>query len=213
VRKRCASTAVLVLCSTVTLLSASAKAQDSVADAAQKNRAKDTKVSSKRVWTNDDIASAKSPEELALQKETPESASAALHKFRMLGKEELGAGVLQQAGAPNVDFPNRKDWEQRLFEAKQAWANQIDRMEGHKDASQASQEEELRLAVGKQRIFERMRAEGVEQARAEKDPVLKARRAYKRQEDFCKQTSGDLRDRCEIGLDQLKLKMQREGIW
>src|SRR5437879_2483486 len=104
VRKRCASTAVLVLCSTVTLFSASTKAQDSVADAARKNRAK---VSSKRVWTNDDIASANSPEELALQREKPESASEAVHKFRVLDKEELGAGVLQQAGAPNVDFPNR----------------------------------------------------------------------------------------------------------
>jgi hypothetical protein len=76
-----------------------------------------------------------------------------------------------------------------------------------------SRDEELRLAVGAQRTFERISQEGVKQARAVNDPVLKAHLDYQRQQDFCKQTTGDLLFKCQASLEELKLKMQREGTW
>lgn len=196
----------------VALIPATLKSQDSVADAARKNRSKDQTVT-KRVWTNDDIASASSTESSTPKKETKESVSASLERFRMLDRRELGVGVLRQAGAPDVDFPNRTNWEQKLFEAKQAWIDQVSRMDAHRDSSHASQEEELRLAVGKQRIFERIEAEGIEQARAGTDPVLKAHLAYRRQLDSCTGATGKFRDLCDEALAQMRSKMQQEGIW
>lgn len=202
----------LILCSLVVLLPATATPQDSVADAARKNRSKD-QTATKRVWTNDDIASASSPEPNSPKQETPESVSTTLERFRMLDRHELGVAVLRKAGAPDVNFPNRGDWEQRLFEAKNAWSDQVDRMVAHKDASQASQDEELRLAIGKQRIFERIESEGIEQAKAETDPVLKAHLAYRRQLDSCTGATGKYREMCDEALEKMRSKMQREGIW
>jgi ABC-type phosphate transport system auxiliary subunit len=196
----------------VALIPATLKSQESVADAARKNRSKD-QIVNKRVWTNDDIGSANSTEPDASKKETKESVSATLERFRMLDRYDLGVAVLRQAGAPDVVFPKRRDWEQKLFEAKQAWIDQVNRMEGHKDSSEASQQEELRLARGKQRIFEQVKAEGIEQARAETDPVLKAHLAYRRQLDSCTGATGKFRDLCDEALAQMKSKMQQEGIW
>jgi hypothetical protein len=196
----------------VVLLPVTTPSQESVADAARKNRAKD-QTATKRVWTNDDVASASSPEPNSPKQQTKESVSATLERFRMLDRHELGVGVLRKAGAPDVNFPNRADWEQRLLEAKNAWSDQVDRMIAHKDASQASQEEELRLAVGKQRVFERIEAEGIEQARAQTDSVAKAHLAYKRQLENCTGATGKFRDWCDESLEQMKSKMQREGIW
>lgn len=205
-------TRLLLLCSLAVLLPGTATPQDSVADAARKNRSKD-QTATKRVWTNDDIASASSPEPNSPVQETKESVSATLERFRMLDKDDLGVAVLRQAGAPDVNFSNRKDWEQKLFDAKQAWIDQVNRMDAHKDSSQASQQEELRLAVGKQRIFEHIETEGVEQAKAETDPVLKAHLAYRRQLDSCAGATGKFRELCEEALAQMKSKMQREGTW
>ena len=86
-------------------------------------------------------------------------------------------------------------------------------MEGHKDASKATQEDEIRLAQGAQRIFDRISEEGILQARATTDPALKARLEYQRQQDFCMHVSGDAHDRCMAALEQLRWKMQKEGIW
>jgi hypothetical protein len=202
----------LLLVCFVVLLPVTTPSQESVADAARKNRAKD-QTATKRVWTNDDVASASSPEPTAPKKETRESVSATLESFRLLDKYELGVGVLRMAGAPDVDFPNRREWEQKLLDAKQAWIDQVDRMVAHKDTSQASQEEELRLAIGKKRIFERIEAEGIEQARAQTDPVTKAHLAYKRQLENCTGATGKFRDWCDESLEQMRSKMQREGIW
>ena len=185
-------------------------AQNSLADIARKNRPKDARPTPKRVWTNDDIASSNVSDESS--QKTKNSDSETLEKFRSLAKEQLGDAVLRMSGI-DVDFPNRKDWEQRLFDAKQAWVLQIDRTIAHKDAAKDSRDEELRLAIGAKRIFERIRDEGVEQARATKDPVLKAHLDYRRQEEFCKQTSGDLQIRCQESLEQLRIKMEREGTW
>jgi hypothetical protein len=196
----------------VALIPVTLKSQESVADAARKNRSKD-QTPAKRVWTNDDIASTNSTEPDTSKKETKESVSATLERFRMLDKYALGVAILRQAGAPDVDFPKRRDWEQKLFEAKQAWIEQVNRMDAHKDSSQASQQEELRLAIGKQRIFEQIEAEGTQQARAETDPVLKAHLAYKRQLDSCTGATGRFRDLCDEALAQMKSKMQQEGIW
>ncbi len=203
----------LLLVCFVVLLPVTTPSQESVADAARKSRAKDQTTVTKRVWTNDDVASASSPEPSSPKQETRESVSAILERFRMLDRHELGVGVLRKAGAPDVDFPNRREWEQKLLDAKQAWIDQVDRMVAHKDASQASQEEELRLAVGKKRIFERIEAEGIEQARAQTDPVAKAHLAYKRQLENCTGATGQFRDWCDESLEQMKSKMQREGIW
>jgi hypothetical protein len=197
--------------STMILFSVVGEAQDSLAEAARKNRPKGAQVTPKRVWTNDDVRSANETKGTTPEI-TPESAPETLQKFRLLGKEDLGAAVLKMSGV-NVDFLNRKDWEQRLFESKQTWLLQVDRMTAHKDAAKDVRDEELRLALGAQRNFERISGEGAQQARAVNDPVLRAHLDYQRQQDFCKQTSGDLLFRCEAGLDELKLKMQREGIW
>src|SRR5271156_1215929 len=115
----------------LSLFSAAGKAQDSLADAARKNRPKDAQVTPQRVWTNDDVASAGETGGTTSGK-SPESTSETLRKFRLLGKEELGAAVLKMSSI-DVDFPNRKDWEQSLFDAKQAWMLQVDRMTAHKD--------------------------------------------------------------------------------
>jgi hypothetical protein len=200
------------LSAVVALIPATLKSQDSVADAARKNRSKDQTVT-KRVWTNDDIGSTTSLEPSTPKKETKESMSATLEIFRMLDKYDLGVAVLRQAGAPDVDFPKRRDWEQKLFEAKQAWIDQVNRMVAHRDSDQASQQEELRLAIGKQRIFEQIEAEGIEQARAETNPVLKAQLAYRRQVDSCTGATGKFREICDQALAQMRSKMQQEGIW
>jgi hypothetical protein len=86
-------------------------------------------------------------------------------------------------------------------------------MVGHKDSSKDAQDTEIRLAQGAQRTFERIAAEGVLQARAVNDPTLKAHLQYQRQQEFCKQTTGDLLQQCLGSLDQLKWQMQRESIW
>jgi hypothetical protein len=133
--------------------SVSGKTQDWVADAARKNRQNTAQTARKKVWTNDDLPSTIVPEILPKGPATPLSDSEILRQFKLLGKEELAAAVLKRAGAPNADFPERKNWEQRLFDAKQSWVDQVDRVEGHKDASKASEEDEIRLALGAQRIL------------------------------------------------------------
>ena len=204
--------AIALYCAVLSLPSTSGNAQDSVADAARKNRPKD-QPAPKKVWTNDDIPSASVSSRPSNEPVAPKSNAEILRQFKSLNKEELGAAVLRKAGAPNADFPGRKDWEQRPFDAKQTWINQVDRMEGHKDASKATQEDEIRLAQGAQRIFDRISEEGILQARATTDPALKARLEYQRQQDFCMHVSGDAHDRCMAALEQLRWKMQKEGIW
>jgi len=188
------------------------KSQDSLADSARKNRPKDMQIARKRVWTNDDLQATSNNESSSLMGTSQESASETLQKFRSLGKEELGTAILKLSDAPNVTFPERRNWEQRLFEAKQAWLDQVHRMVGHKDSSKDAQDEEVRLAQGARRNFERIANEGVQQARAVNDPVLKAHLQYQRQLDFCKQTTGELLEKCLASVEQLKRQMQREGI-
>jgi uncharacterized protein YhaN len=205
--------AIAFCCAILSFSSTSGRAQDSVADAARKNRSKDAQLAPKKVWTNDDMSSASVSSTPSNEQVAPKSNAEILRQFKSLSKEELGAAVLRRAGAPNADFPGRKDWEQRLFEAKQSWIDQVDRMENHKESSKATQEEETRLAEGAQRIFDRISGEGILQARATTDPALKARLEYQRQLDFCMHVSGDAHDRCMAALEQLKWKMQKEGIW
>jgi hypothetical protein len=205
--------AIAVCCAILGLSSISGKAQDSVADAARKNRPKDGQPSAKKVWTNDDIHSTSPAGTTSDGPVVPKSDAEVLRQFKSLGKEDLGTAVLKLAGAPNADFPDRRNWEQRLFEAKQSWIDQVDRMEAHKDSSKAAQEEEIRLAEGAQQIFDRISSEGILQARATKDPALKSRLDYQRQLDFCIHVSGEAHDRCMAALEQLKWKMQKEGIW
>jgi hypothetical protein len=188
------------------------KGQDSLANAARKNRPKDAPMTTKRVWTDDDFSSAKESS-TTITGTSQESASETLRKFLSLGKEELGAAVLKLANAPDVVFFDRRNWEQKLFEAKQAWLDQVDRMVAHKDSAKDAQDEEIRLARGAQKTFERIAHDGIQQARAVNDPVLKAHLQYQRQLDFCKQTTGDLLQKCQDSLDQLKWQMQREGTW
>jgi len=184
-----------------------------VADAARKNRPKDAQPAPKKVWTNDDVPSSSVSGTPSNEPVAPKSDAEILRQFKFLSKEELATAVLKRAGAPNADFPERKDWEQRLFEAKQSWIDQVDRVEAHKDSSKTTQEEETRLAQGAQRIFDRISGEGILQARATKDPALKARLEYQRQLDFCMHVSGEAHDACMAALEQLKWKMQKEGIW
>jgi hypothetical protein len=185
----------------------------SVADAARNNRPNDAQVTTQRVWTDDDFPSSGKQDSPAPTEKQETSASETLQQFRLLGKEDLGAAVLKVAHAPDVVFPERKDWEQRLLDAKQAWVSQVDRMEGHKDSSKESQDTEIRLAQGAQQNFERIEEEGIEQARAVDDPKLKAHLDYQRQLEFCKQTTGDMLQKCLASLDQLKWQMEREGTW
>jgi len=184
-----------------------------IADVARKNQTKDAHITAKRVWTSDDFSSTGEEESTVPLTQTPESVSETLREFRALDKEKLGAAVLKMANAPDVNFPDRRNWEQELFEAKQAWMDQLDRMVGHKDSSKDSQNTEIQLAQGAKSNFERISEQGIQQARAVNDPSLKAHLEYQRRLDFCRQTSGDLLGTCLAGLDQFKRKMQREGIW
>jgi hypothetical protein len=185
----------------------------SLGELARQRRPTEAQTTTKQVWTSDDFRSASEDEAPIAAKTQEGSASETLEKFRLLGKEELGTAVLRRGNAPNVDFPSRKDWEERVFEAKQTWLDQVDRMVAHKDSDKDSQNTEIRLAQGAQKNFERIAAEGVLQARAVNDPALKAHLQYQRQQEFCKQTTGDLLEKCLASLDQLKWQMQREGIW
>jgi hypothetical protein len=212
-QRRASLRAIVLCCSILSLFSTFGKTQDSAADAARRNREKNAQTAPKKVWTNDDLPPANGLEPPSNAAGTQESDSEILRQFRLLSKEELAAAVLKRAGAPNADFPDRKDWEQRLFEAKQSWMDQVDRMEGHKDSSKVTQEEEMRLAQGAQRIFDRIAGEGILQARAVNDPALKARLDYKRQLEFCMHVSGEAHDTCMAALEQLKWKMQKEGTW
>jgi hypothetical protein len=166
-----------------------------------------------RVWTSDDFSLAGETATAASTEIEQADATETLEKFRLLGKEELGAAVLKIANAPDVDFPNRRDWEEKPFAAKRAWLDQLDHMEGHKGSSQDARDTETRLAQGARLGFERISREGIQQARAVNDPVLKAHLEYQRQLDFCGQTTGDALRSCLASVDKLKWQMEREGTW
>ena len=203
----------IALCVVGSLFSALGRAQDSVADAARKNRARDAQAAPKRVWTDDDFAFTGKKESSATAVGTQESASETLQKFRLMGKEELGAAVLKRINAPNVDFPDRRDWEQKLIEAKRAWLDQVDRMVAHKDSSKIVQETEIALAEKAQEDFERIADQGIQWARAEYNPRLKAHLQYERQLESCNRSTGDFRDICLARLAELKFQMGQEGLW
>jgi hypothetical protein len=71
------SVRLVTLTTAVALIPVTLKSQESVADAARKNRSKD-QTPANRVWTNDDIASANSTEPDTSKKETKENVSATL---------------------------------------------------------------------------------------------------------------------------------------
>jgi hypothetical protein len=190
----------------------SGKTSDSLADSARKHRPNDAHTSTKRNWTDDDFSHSKESSAVSMGT-LPESSAESLRKFRLLDKEELGAAILRLEGVPNVNFSERRNWEQRLFDAKQTWIDQVARMEGHKDSSKEVQVEEIRLSTGAQKNFERVARDGVKQAKAVNDPVLRAHMEYERRTDFCKQTTGDLFQQCLAGTDKFKSQMQREGTW
>jgi hypothetical protein len=109
--RKCGLWELIVFCFIVSLFSASGKAQDSVADAARKNLPKDAQAATKRVWADDDFPATGAKESTAPVEKTQESASEILRKFQLKDKEGLGKAVLKRANAPNVDFPERKEWE------------------------------------------------------------------------------------------------------
>lgn len=189
------------------------KSQDSLADLARTNRSKDAQVSAKRVWTDDDFESAGDRRSPAERGTTQEGAAEAVRKFRSLDRQEIGSAVLKQAKAPDVNFPERRNWEQRLFEVKQAWVDQVARLDAHKDSNKDVRDEELRLAEGARNNFYHIADEGIEKARAVNDPILKAHLEYKRRLDSCKSMSGDLYQSCTEGADRFKWQMQRDGSW
>jgi hypothetical protein len=96
----------IVFCFIVGLISASGKAQDSVADAARKNHPKDVQAATKRARTDATGAKESTPPVA----KTPESALETLQKFRFIDKEKPGAAVLKRANASNVGFPASKEW-------------------------------------------------------------------------------------------------------
>ena len=203
----------IVTCFIVSLFSASGRSQDSVADAARKNRSKEVSEARKRIWTDDDFPSTSKSDSTLPVVETQESASETLRKFRFLDKKELGAAVLKRANAPNVGFSDRNDWEQQLSEAKRAWLDQVDRMAAHKDSNKYLLATEIALAEKVQKDFERIAERGVQSARAENDPKLKAHLQYDRQLEVCNRSIGDFRDMCLARLVQLKFQMGQEGLW
>lgn len=180
------------------------------AEQTRKDKPKDTQTT-KRVWTNDDFSSTGTG--ASIPDKIPDSASSTLEKFRHLGKEDLGAAVLKMANAPDVDFADRRNWEQRLFEAKQAWLDQLERMEGHKNSSKDVRDTEIRLTQGAHSNFERIAGEGIQQARAVNDPKLKAHLQYEKQADFCRGATGAFLQQCIATLDRIKSQAQQEGNW
>jgi hypothetical protein len=185
----------------------------SLGDVARKNRTNDAQATGKRVWTSDDFSLAGETATTASTETDQADATATLQKFRLLGKEELGAAVLKMSNVPDVDFPTRKDWEERLFAAKRTWLDQLDRMESHKDSSQDARDTETRLAQGARQSFERISREGIQQARAVNDPALRAHLEYQRQLDFCRQTTGNALQNCLASVDKIKRQMEQEGTW
>jgi hypothetical protein len=135
-----------------------------------------------------------------------------LEQFRHIGKEELGTAILKMANA-DVEFPSRRDWEQSLFEAKQEWQDQVDRMMAHQDSNQSVKDTGIGLTRKAQLNFESVRKDGIQKARAVSDPVLKAHLQYEQQLDSCKQTSGDCTTSCLYNAEMFKYQMQREGAW
>jgi hypothetical protein len=101
--------ALAFFCAILTFSFTSGKAQDSEADAARKNRPKDAQPAPKKVWTNEDISSAGVSSTPSNEPVAPKSDAEILRQFKSLGKEELGVAVLKRAGAPDADFPRRKD--------------------------------------------------------------------------------------------------------
>jgi len=190
----------------------------SVAEAAKKNRPKAAKATVKRVWTDDDFSTGGSPGEPIPADKTSDSTSRTLEKFRRLDQEQLGAAVLKMAKA-DVDFPGRRDWEGRLFEAKEAWLTQIERMEGHKDSNKDVVNAEVGLAKGAQSNFERIAGEGIRQAQAVNDPTLKAHLRYQEWARTCLQYSPgevngrNLQQECWDNLQSFKSQMQEQGTW
>jgi hypothetical protein len=185
----------------------------SASDTSHQNQSQTTHKTTKKVWTNDDF---QSPDNADLAPasgtKATESASSQTADFRRMDPDELGTAVLKMANA-NVDFPERRDWEQRLFDAKQAWLDQVDRVEGHKDSNQSVQDTENSLARKAQLNFERIAGEGIRQARAMHDPILKAHLEYQRKLDSCQGMSGDLLSTCLYGADAFKHEMQNKGTW
>jgi hypothetical protein len=96
----------VVFCFIVGLISASGKAQDSVADAARKNHPKDVQAATKRVWTDATGANESTPPVA----KPPESALETLRKFRFMDEEKPGGAVLKRSNAPNVGFAGSKEW-------------------------------------------------------------------------------------------------------
>jgi hypothetical protein len=96
----------VVFCFVAGLLSASGKAQDSVADAARKNHSKDAQAATKRVGTDATGAKESTPPVA----KPPESALETLRKFRFMDEEKPGGVVLKRSNAPNVGFAGSKEW-------------------------------------------------------------------------------------------------------
>jgi hypothetical protein len=212
VLKKIAGLSLLIVCCVV-----AGGTQDSPAPQAGKNKPKDAQVTKKRVWTNDDFSPTGNAGTSA-SVVAPQSPTGTLEEFRNLTKEDLGAAVLQMAKA-NVDFPGRREWEQRLFDAKQAMVDQAKRMEGHKDANLDVQRQEIRSSQEATTNFKIIASEGIQKAQAENDPKLKAHLRYENLSHECLQYSPNvingrnLQQECWASLESLKKQMLEEGTW
>lgn len=173
-------------------------------------------------WTNDDFLY---PGDVGPSTSVvaPQSPTGALDEFRNLSSEELGAAVLKMAEA-DVNFPGRGNWEQRLFDAKQAMVDQAERLEGHKDANLDVQRQEIQNSQDATTKFKAIAGEGIQKAKAESDPKLKAHLQYEEWASQCSQYSSSVQtvgpnagvnasEECYAGLTNFKAQMQQEGTW
>ena len=89
----------------------------SVADAARQNRPKDAKITSKRVFTDDDLQHSASPDEVPAAttskqqlSDSVNSAEKAISSVEDKTERELANDVVG-----DIQFPGRPDWEHKLY--------------------------------------------------------------------------------------------------
>lgn len=139
-------------------------ASQSLGDAARSVRKKDASTALKRVFTDDDVASARFEGGASSGRtscDKPETVLRTMSKFFDMDRVTLGQAVLRMA---NIDvhtpFPERSEWEFSLFDAKQKMARETLQAEAHPNDVQ-----EQKLAEKKLNAFDAIADRGIQQAR------------------------------------------------
>lgn len=140
----------------------------SVADAARQNRPKDTKVTTQRVFTDDDFEHstvantpepAKSP--TATVEDGQRKAKSAVDDLDKMTPRELSDSVVR-----DIQFPDRPQWEEKLYAEKQILVGKARALLATVDANAAQGIKDSALASFQVEAlsFNRLKAEGIGKA-------------------------------------------------